>query len=134
VEMRGWVAEVRESGYQHRKGKLLSSLLCLSAGFALCGHSTLVAGFQRKGASGSAGELTTPGICKTALQGNHQEPGLSMVLAAANFMGFWDYKWDKPTCPCCLTVGGHDALRLTQVTFDDKQRLQLHLLGFRGDD
>ena len=27
-----------------------------------------------------------------------------MVLAAANFMGFWDYKWDKPTCPCCLTV------------------------------
>lgn len=53
-------------------------------------QSPLVAGFQRKGASGSAGELTTPGICNIALQGNHQEPGLSMVLAAANFMGFWD--------------------------------------------
>ena len=45
------------------------------------------------------------------LQGNHQEPGLSMVLAAAYFMGFWGYKWDKPPCPCCLTVGGHDVLQ-----------------------
>ena len=97
-------------------------------------QSPLVAWCQRKGASGRAGELSTPGICRVAWQGNHQEPGLPMALAAANFMGFWDYKWDRPTCPCCLTFGGHDAVRLTQVTFDDTQRLQLHLLGFWGND
>ena len=73
MEMRGWIAEVRESAYQHRKGNLLSSLLCLSAGFALCSHRALWwQGFSARGHLARAGELTTPGICKIALQGNRQ--------------------------------------------------------------
>ena len=119
VERRGRVAEVGKwLSAPQGKAAVQPALLEGPGRFYLKpSQSPLVARCQRKGAPGRAGELSTPGICRVAWQGNHQEPGLPLALAAASFMGFWDYKWDRPTCPCCLTFERHDAARLTQVTF-----------------